>query len=146
MLGDVAKMQIVMFLKFVISFKGGVCENDMIAPNIMCPPDTSDPSNSGNAEATDNRDPNPSITSSDLSDPNGCVETVMRTWTATDAAGNVAECTQTITINECVAGELLPIMSSALVIAGVSTIAVWMIPAVLGLAGAGVYLVKFRKH
>jgi len=45
-----------------------------------------------------------------------------------------------------VAGELLPIMSSALVIAGVSTIAVWMIPTVLGLAGAGVYLVKFRKQ
>ena len=45
-----------------------------------------------------------------------------------------------------VAGELLPIMSSALVIAGVSTIAIWMIPTVLGLAGAGVYLVKFRKH
>ena len=45
-----------------------------------------------------------------------------------------------------VAGELLPIMSSALVIAGVSTIAIWMIPTVLGLAGAGVYLVKFRKQ
>ena len=45
-----------------------------------------------------------------------------------------------------VAGELLPIMSSALVIAGVSTIAIWMVPTVLGLAGAGVYLVKFRKH
>jgi len=56
-------------------------------------------------------------------------------------------------INHCtfqnqriVAGELLPIMSSALVIAGVSTIAIWMIPTVLGLAGAGVYLVKFRKQ
>ena len=45
-----------------------------------------------------------------------------------------------------VAGELLPIMSSALVIAGVSTIAIWMIPTVLGLAGVGVYLVKFRKQ
>ena len=45
-----------------------------------------------------------------------------------------------------VAGELLPIMSSALVIAGVSTIAIWIIPTVLGLAGAGVYLVKFRKQ
>ncbi len=47
---------------------------------------------------------------------------------------------------EQVAGELLPIMSSALVIAGVSTIAIWMIPTVLGLAGVGVYLVKFRKQ
>jgi len=55
---------------------------------------------------------------------------------------------QEIRINEPppVAGELLPIMSSALVIAGVSTIAIWMIPTVLGLAGAGVYLVKFRAN
>ena len=45
-----------------------------------------------------------------------------------------------------VAGELLPIMSSALVIAGVSTIAIWMIPTVIGLAGAGVYLVKYRAN
>jgi len=124
----------------------GDCVSDTIPPNIMCPPNTTDPSNSGNAEADDNRDPDPSITFSDASDPNGCVETTIRTWTATDAAGNTASCEQTITTNECVAGELLPIMSSALVIAGVSTIAIWMIPAVAGLAGVGVYLVKFRKH
>jgi hypothetical protein len=49
-------------------------------------------------------------------------------------------------VDELVAGELLPIMSSALVIAGVSTIAVWMIPTVLGLAGAGGYLIKFRAN
>jgi len=49
-------------------------------------------------------------------------------------------------VDEQVAGELLPIMSSALVIAGVSTIAIWMIPTVLGLAGVGVYLVKFRAN
>jgi len=51
-----------------------------------------------------------------------------------------------ITCGTQVAGELLPIMSSALVIAGVSTIAIWMIPTVLGLAGAGVYLVKYRAN
>jgi len=45
-----------------------------------------------------------------------------------------------------VAGELLPLDSSALMIAGLTSITVWMIPTVLGLAGAGVYLVKFRKH
>ncbi len=45
-----------------------------------------------------------------------------------------------------VAGELLPLDTSALMIAGLSTIAVWMIPAVAGLAGVGVYLVKFRKQ
>jgi len=45
-----------------------------------------------------------------------------------------------------VAGQLLPLDSSALMIAGLTSITVWMIPTVLGLAGAGVYLVKFRKH
>jgi len=45
-----------------------------------------------------------------------------------------------------VAGELLPLDSSALMIAGLTSMSVWMIPTVLGLAGAGVYLVKFRKQ
>jgi len=45
-----------------------------------------------------------------------------------------------------VAGELLPLDSTALFLAGIQSMTVWMIPAVLGLAGAGVYLVKFRKH
>jgi hypothetical protein len=31
-------------------------------------------------------------------------------------------------------------------IAGLTSMSVWMIPAVAGLAGAGVYLVKFRKQ
>jgi len=129
----------------VCDVPNGVCENDTEPPTIVCPPDTSDPSNSGNAEAIDNRDPNPSIAFTDASDPNGCVETIIRTWTATDAAGNTASCTQTITI-ECVAGELLPIDSSALMIAGLTSMTVWMVPAVAGLAGVGVYLVKFRAN
>jgi len=45
-----------------------------------------------------------------------------------------------------VAGELLPLDSSALMIAGLTSMTVWMVPTVLGLAGVGVYLVKFRKH
>ena len=45
-----------------------------------------------------------------------------------------------------VAGELLPIDSSPLMIAGLTSMTVWMVPAIAGLAGAGVYLVKFRKH
>ena len=47
---------------------------------------------------------------------------------------------------EPVAGELLPIDSSALMIAGLTSMSIWMVPTILGLAGAGVYLVKFRKH
>jgi len=45
-----------------------------------------------------------------------------------------------------VAGELLPLDNSALMIAGLTSMSVWMIPTVLGLAGAGVYLVKFRAN
>jgi len=45
-----------------------------------------------------------------------------------------------------VAGELLPLDNSALMIAGLSSMSVWMVPTVLGIAGVGVYLVKFRKH
>jgi len=45
-----------------------------------------------------------------------------------------------------VAGELLPLDTSALMIAGLTSMKVWMIPTVLGLAGVGVYLVKFRKQ
>ena len=45
-----------------------------------------------------------------------------------------------------VTGELLPLDSTALLIGGLTSMSVWMIPTVLGLAGAGVYLVKFRKH
>jgi len=44
-----------------------------------------------------------------------------------------------------VAGELLPLDTSALMIAGLTSMTVWMVPAVVGLAGVGVYLVKFRK-
>ncbi len=45
-----------------------------------------------------------------------------------------------------VAGELLPTDSTALFLAGIQSMTVWMIPTVLGLAGAGVYLVKFRAR
>jgi len=45
-----------------------------------------------------------------------------------------------------VAGELLPLDNTALVIAGLTSMSVWMIPTVLGLAGAGIYLVKFRAN
>ena len=45
-----------------------------------------------------------------------------------------------------VAGELLPLDNSALLIGGLSSMSVWMVPTVLGLAGAGVYLVKYRAN
>ena len=45
-----------------------------------------------------------------------------------------------------VAGELLSVDSSALVIAGLTGSAVWMIPTIAGIAGAGIYLVKLRTN
>ena len=45
-----------------------------------------------------------------------------------------------------VAGELLSIDSTALVVAGLASSAAWMIPAVAGIAGAGIYLVKTRTN
>jgi hypothetical protein len=44
-----------------------------------------------------------------------------------------------------VAGELLSLDSSALVIAGLSSM-IWMVPAVAGVVGAGVYLIKLRNN
>ncbi len=49
-------------------------------------------------------------------------------------------------IDEPVAGELLLVDSSALVIGGLASSAVWMIPIVAGIAGAGLYLVKLRTN
>ncbi len=47
---------------------------------------------------------------------------------------------------DTVAGQLLPLDSTALFLAGIQSMTVWMIPTVLGLAGAGVYLVKYRAR
>ena len=49
-------------------------------------------------------------------------------------------------VSPIVAGELLSVNSSALVIAGLASSAVWMIPTVAGIAGAGIYMVKFRAN
>ena len=49
-------------------------------------------------------------------------------------------------LNCRIAGELLPLNTSALMIAGLTSMSVWMVPAVAGLAGVGVYLVKFRAN
>jgi hypothetical protein len=45
-----------------------------------------------------------------------------------------------------VSGAILPIDSSALFIAGIQASAIWMIPTLAGIAGAGFYLTKFRKN
>jgi hypothetical protein len=73
-------------------------------------------------------------------------------WTLTLVDSAMTERTETliqqisITIPSIVAGELLSLDSSALVISGLTSSMVWMIPAVAGITGAGVILVKFRKN
>ena len=45
-----------------------------------------------------------------------------------------------------VAGELLSLNSTALIIGGLTSMSVWMIPSIAGIAGAGIYLVKYRTN
>jgi hypothetical protein len=81
---------------------------DTHAPVIACPaeymivdsgtvcPDHPDPTITGMATATDNCDPDPTITYSD-SVSGICPRTITRTWTVSDHCGNSASCPQTIT-------------------------------------------------
>jgi len=66
---------------------------------VEAPGDTS-PSSTGTATATDNIDPNPTVTYNDVSTPGAgqTLETITRTWTATDTSGNFANSDQIITV------------------------------------------------
>src|SRR5260370_810218 len=75
---------------------------DTMAPKItFCPTDTTlacgdstDPSKTGSATATDNCDANPSVTYSDSTAPGNCAlnKVITRTWIATDACQNSSTC------------------------------------------------------
>ncbi len=45
-----------------------------------------------------------------------------------------------------VGGELLPIDSTSLMLAGLQSSAIWMLPVLAGIAGTGFYLIKFRTN
>lgn len=75
-------------------------------PEITCPPDipidcaeSTDPANTGYATATDDNDPSPAITYSDVQDGN----VITRTWKATDLCAAFSECDQIITIEDSTA-------------------------------------------
>ena len=51
-----------------------------------------------------------------------------------------------LVVSHPVAGKLLSLDTSALMIAGLTSSAVWMVPAIAGLAGVAVYLVKFKAN
>ncbi len=80
---------------------------DTTPPVIACAPDliiecdeSSDPSNTGSATATDNCDNSVVPTFSDNIIPGACPQekTIQRTWTAIDDCGNTSSCIQTITV------------------------------------------------
>jgi choice-of-anchor C domain-containing protein len=45
-----------------------------------------------------------------------------------------------------VAGELVPLNTTALFISSLSSSAIWMVPAILGIAGVGIYFIQTRTH
>lgn len=81
--------------------------NDNLKPTIQCPSNKTlncsdsylNTISNGSATALDNCG-TPTISFSDLENLNACkVGSVVRTWAATDAAGNSATCQQTLTLN-----------------------------------------------
>lgn len=86
--------------------------HDETPPVIVCPPNiaiqctaSTLPPNTGIATATDNCDPSPDITYSDVSVGGICPQerTITRTWIATDACGNTSSCIQTIIVDDSTA-------------------------------------------
>jgi hypothetical protein len=80
---------------------------DTQPPTLSCPAnvtvecdDSTHPSNTGTAIASDVCDSSPVVTFSDEITPGTCPEehTIARIWTATDACGNRSSCTQTISV------------------------------------------------
>ncbi len=80
---------------------------DTTPPVITCPSDitiecdeSTDPSNTGSATATDACAAEATISNSDAIVPGSCPEeeTITRTWTATDNCGNSSSCVQTIEV------------------------------------------------
>ncbi len=70
------------------------CPGDVF---LVAPADTS-PANTGEATATDNLDPNPTISFTDIISGTNFDLTVNRTWTATDDSDNSSSCEQVITV------------------------------------------------
>ena len=88
---------------------------DTTAPEITCPADvtvecdeSTDPSNTGTATATDNCDPDPVIIYADEVTPGACPQewVITRTWTATDACENADSRDQVITVKDTIAPEI----------------------------------------
>ena len=80
---------------------------DLTPPDIMCPDDitimcieSSDPSETGTAVATDICDENPGVSYADVTISGFQEITIERTWTATDDCGNTSTCLQIILVRD----------------------------------------------
>ncbi len=80
---------------------------DAEPPTITCPPANTvscgtapDTALTGTASATDDCPPLPTVTFSDQTFGPPCMRLILRTWRATDAAGQTAACTQNIQIRD----------------------------------------------
>ncbi len=85
------------------------CAYDNTPPSVACPPNVTVAFNALSVPittATDNCDPNPAVTFVD-SAAGICPMIVTRTYTATDASGNVTTCKQIITINNLFATDAI---------------------------------------
>jgi hypothetical protein len=67
----------------------------------------------GSLAWTDNCDGSGTVLGSDVSNGQTCPEIITRTWTYTDACGNTASATQTITVNDTIAPVLDPAPANA---------------------------------
>ncbi|MEO6131142.1 MAG: T9SS type A sorting domain-containing protein, partial [Saprospiraceae bacterium] len=86
--------------------------HDATPPTITCPNGitiectaSTLPANTGTASATDNCDPTPTLTFTDVTVGGACPQerTITRTWIATDECGNSSSCSQTIVVDDSTA-------------------------------------------
>jgi hypothetical protein len=63
-----------------------------------------------------------------------------------DGADNSGYFFQLTVHDDTVGGEFLPIDTTALMLAGIQSSAIWMLPALAGIAGAGAYFVRTRMN
>ena len=54
--------------------------------------------------------------------------------------------TFTESLEQIVSGNILPLNTTALFISGITSGAIWMVPTLAGIVGAGVYLIRTRTH
>ena len=98
--------------------------------------------------------------------PSGCPGPITNGWAQTDSysfSGNIRTVTITsqafegdgygiddvlvqFTSEPTVAGELVPLNTTALFISGLSSSMIWRVPTLAGIAGVGVYFIQTRTH